>query len=252
MSVFCIVRGGLGNQLFMIVTAITYSRAHNKELYCVFDANETRYNHFNLPTFIDGSQFDLFDNAIMYCEDSIDLRYREIPYVEGSIILTGYFQSSKYFDKNLIDTINIPKTISFSIPQFEGTGVCIHIRRTDYIDSNDFHPVQDIDYYNQAISIINDKIESPHYLIFSDDIEYITEHICDYRGIKNYTIMNYVDVDCLNIMKEFRHFIIANSSFSWWGAMLGGYETVIAPRKWFGKGGPTFWNDIYEDDWIVI
>ena len=189
---------------------------------------------------------------ITYTEDQYDLRYREIPYVEGSILLLGYFQSSKYFDRSIIDSIKIPKTINFSLPIINGTGVCIHIRRTDYLTCSQIHTVQEDSYYTRAIDIMNEKVDNPHYLVFSDDLEYVKNNIHKFKSIKNYTIIDNVDIDCINIMREFRHFIIANSSFSWWGAMLGGYDIVIAPEKWYGKDGPKFWGDIYENDWIVI
>ena len=250
MSIYALVVGGIGNQLFIMSAAIAYSKKYNKRLCCYLAPWETRHNHFGLPGGFDGSVDQVYSEPYF--------AYKEIPYTEGNILIKGYFQSSKYFSKEIIDTISIPKSVNYSFPIIpEGkTPVCIHVRRGDYVPSIDFHYVNLDEYYCKAIEkireIMREKCLNPHFLIFSDDIEYVTANTIGDVSSTERTIVDLCDKDCLNVMKECKHFIIPNSSFSWWGAMLGGYETVIAPKTWFGKNGPQDWQDIYESDWIVI
>jgi len=246
-TIYASVYGGLGNQLFMIATAIAYSKKYNKKLHCFYNPIDARDNYCGLPVGVPISSYYDF----IYNEPSFS--YKEIPYFENNFLINGYFQSSKYFSKEIIDSINIPKTADYAFPVIPDgkTPVCIHVRRTDYLNS-DFHPTSSNEYYALAIALIRKRVSNPYFLIFSDDIEYVTTNtlgdICENERV----IIDKRDIDCINIMKECKYFIIANSSFSWWGAMMGGYNLVIAPKKWFGKDGPQDWQDIYEPDWIII
>ena len=247
-TVFAQVVGGLGNQLFIISTAIAYSNKYGKTLYCFLNPNETRQNHFGLPIGFPNAKIDHTYNEPCFS-------YKEIPYVNGNIMLNGYFQSSKYFpDKKIVNSITIPKSKDFSFPLIPDgkIPVCVHIRRGDYIDSSDFHIVPGNDYYSEAIKLMRMNVPNSHFLIFSDDIEYVKNNQIGDITKSEMTIVDQCDIDCINIMKECKFFIIANSTFSWWGAVLGGNKLVFAPKTWFGRVGPQDWQDIYEPDWIVI
>lgn len=247
-TVYVIVYGGLGNQLFMIATAIAYSKKYNKKLHCFYKSVDARDNYCGLSTLMPSNgSYDF-----IYNEPSFS--YTEIPYFENNFLLNGYFQSSKYFNKEIIDSVYIPKSNFYSFPVIpEGkTPVCIHVRRTDYLKCPDYHLIQPNNYYTAAIKLMRERVTNPYFLIFSDDIEYLTVNSLGDISDNERFIIDKRDIDCINIMKECKYFIIANSTFSWWGAVMGGYNLVVAPKTWFGKDGPQDCQDIYEPDWIII
>lgn len=113
----------------------------------------------------------------------------------------------------------------------KGPSVAIHIRRTDYLKAGSIHHVLDLDYYNKAIKYIDSKVKDPTYYIFSDDKQFVKEN---FNG-SNVEIIDYSDpnaafFDFLAI-KSCQHYIIANSTFSWWAAYTGNTtdSITIAP-----------------------
>ena len=88
------------------------------------------------------------------------------------------------------------------------------------------------------------------FLVFSDDMAWATSSklFWHLENVEFSPLNQYQD---LNLMSRCSGHIIANSSYSWWGAALSGNKT-IAPRQWFGPQGPPNWDDIYREDWIVV
>lgn len=167
--------------------------------------------------------------------------------------LNGYWQSEKYFKKieNIIRE-NLRPT-SEKIKELKGkyntdNSVSIHIRRTDYVTSGGYHPVQSIEYYQRGLELIKDY---ERVLVFSDDIEWCKNNL-------NFKNMIFVDgnddVEDLWLMSLCDHNIIANSSFSWWGAWLNinPNKKITAPEKWFGDKSNTNYSDIIPENWIKI
>jgi hypothetical protein len=126
----------------------------------------------------------------------------------------------------------------------------IHIRRGDYVGLPNHHPTQLISYYEDAIKIIGDN---KHFVFFSDDIKWCEEN---FKFVENKTfISNNTDYEDMYLMSMCKNNIIANSTFSWWGAWLNNNETkqVIAPLKWFGTYYSHFnTKDLYCDKWIKL
>jgi hypothetical protein len=127
----------------------------------------------------------------------------------------------------LIDKINSEESVS------------VHIRRGDYLHScfNSLFHVQDLDYYQAAIDQIQQKIKNPSFYIFTTDYEWTKEQFSKLKIPFNIVDINkgsqsYMD---MILMSKCKHNIIANSSFSWWGAWLNRNEEkmVIAPKKWY-------------------
>ena len=161
---------------------------------------------------------ELFNN----CQDNVDL--------------FGYFQTEKYF-KSIEDEIRNDFTFDQELVEscsqfFKSLGsevISIHIRRGDYI-TNPNHPLQSLDYYKQSLEKMPSDIPV---LIFSDDCNWCSsqELFDDDRFMISEN--SSVDADlCMMSMCDFH--IIANSSFSWWGAWLAKSKKTIAPKKWFG------------------
>ncbi|NCD01143.1 alpha-1,2-fucosyltransferase [bacterium] len=164
------------------------------------------------------------------------------------IHLSGYFQNEKYFlniKKEIQKNFEIKKEL-LSDTYYDwlkkiknNNSTSIHVRRGDYI-SNKKNLKKlgfiGIDYYKKAINLILQKQKNQTFFIFSDDINwcknnfnFIKNNIYYIEGLKNY--------EDLNLMKNCKHNIIANSSFSWWGGWLNKNEKkiVISPKKWFNQ-----------------
>ncbi|RYX87554.1 alpha-1,2-fucosyltransferase, partial [bacterium] len=112
--------------------------------------------------------------------------------------------------------------------------VSVHIRRGDYItdkEANSLMGVMPISYYNAAMEIINKKISKPEFYFFSDDLNWVKEN---FKGDNYHYIDSGKDYTDLHLMQICKHNIIANSSFSWWGAFLNKNlnKIVIAPKNW--------------------
>jgi hypothetical protein len=131
--------------------------------------------------------------------------------------------------------------------------ISIHVRRGDYVTdgiTNAVHGVCGIDYYREAISYMAAKINDPRFYIFSDDMEWTKAHLSTdpYPAIF-IDHNNNVGQEDMRLMYSCKHHIIANSSFSWWGAWLNNYpgKTVIAPAQWSNIPGS---ESILPDSWI--
>jgi len=183
---------------------------------------------------------------------------------EKSYYLDGYWQSEDFFteneeiirrcftfppfsddrNKNLIDDMEKRNTVS------------IHVRGGDYINTPSLYKkygcVCSDDYYRNAISLIREKVESPFFYIFSNDFDWVEKKLDIEDSEKLYIDWNSGDksYNDMHLMSLCRHHIIANSSFSWWGAWLSkNIGITIAPSKWLGDGDK---EEIYCNNWIRI
>lgn len=187
--------------------------------------------------------------------------------LESPVCVVGYFQSFKYFNgfENYIKSLFIFSEDKLSkenidlipILKKENT-IAVHIRRGDYISdvvTNQFHGSCSFEYYMQAISVLSSKVKNPSFVFFSDDIEWVKENFKTLRFDKMFIDQNidsnsWVDMYLMSICS---HNIIANSSFSWWGAWLNPnpQKIVIAPQKWF-QAKEIDINSIIPEKWITI
>jgi len=133
--------------------------------------------------------------------------------------------------------------------------VSLHVRRGDYVLdklTNTVHGVCDIDYYTEAIGRMTAAISDPRFYIFSDDMEWAKTNLSINRFPVAYIDHNAsADYEDIRLMYSCKHHIIANSSFSWWGAWLNNYggKKVIAPKKWFRSLTN---DDLIPDGWLTI
>lgn len=168
--------------------------------------------------------------------------------LSDNLLIEGYFQSEQYFSdiKSILKKEFLPlckpteNNHDFESALTSAESVMIHIRRGDYIiNSKAFktHGLCSISYYESAIKQIRTKLMQPQFFIFSDDLDWARKYLSlgnEGNYIEGNTKAPEID---LYLMSRCKHFIIANSSFSWWGAWLGFYEKsiCIAPRPWFDK-----------------
>jgi hypothetical protein len=228
--------GRLGNQLFQIAATVAVATKHNDNY--VFPPWAYEKN-FNLH---DCFSNNIFANAETYREPTFN--YSRIPY-KKNIDLSGFFQSEKYFldCQDLIQSLLTP-TIGFNI-KYNCTS--IHVRRGDYLKLTKEYVQLGMDYYNQAIKETNTQ----QYIIFSDDIAWCKTQFVGERFLFS---EQKTPVEDLALMLSCEHNIIANSSFSWWGAYLNKNPSkiVIAPSKWFGPALPHSTKDLLPKTWIKI
>ena len=163
----------------------------------------------------------------------------------------GYWQSWRYFSP-VADRIRkeLQPRVALSAESSEveriikaTNSLSLHVRRGDYVTSkstNNFHGVLDLDFYASAVSHVQERVSNVQAYVFSDDLDWCKEALASLP-----LPMTFVDVNRgedswqdLFLMAACRHNVVANSSFSWWGAWLGddadqGHRIVIAPKKWF-------------------
>jgi hypothetical protein len=163
------------------------------------------------------------------------------------LALIGYWQSYKYFEKIRPLLQNefrvLPSVDAFYQPKLDKIrsteSVMLHIRRGDYVSSPSaakMHGALGIKYYLSAIDLILEKVINPHFFVFSDDLPWAKEALPKNLNIS--FVENSLKLDAaaqeLQLMRECKHHIIANSSLSWWGAWLKNDPDglVLAPNRW--------------------
>jgi len=131
--------------------------------------------------------------------------------------------------------------------------IAVHIRRDDYLKKRNQFVILNKEYYLDAVNKITQRVKKPKYLIFTEDEEWVKENILPIVG-KNGVIVptnkSFPEKD-LYLMSQCKNFIIANSTFSWWGAYLSKNKNkiVIAPKKW------SIWTtgkDVCPKSWILL
>ncbi len=194
--------------------------------------------------------------------------HNEITSLENNVYLSGHWQSPKYFS-DIVDIIRQEFTFRKPIADISAellkkilkkNSVCVNVRRADFINlknANKNHGVLDMEYYNKAIGIIAKKVETPHFFIFSDDVDWCTKNI---KPDFTTTVVSHKHAgekfkDYLQLMLSCKHFIIPNSTFGWWAAWLNTNKDkiVIAPKNWFKdkkKNAQTM--DLMPSDWLRI
>jgi hypothetical protein len=185
--------------------------------------------------------------------------------INTDCIVEGGFQSWKYFEnyKDMIRQEFMIKTEPSiqnqnMLRQIEScNAVCVHVRRGDYTNNNKYSKMLNVcnyEYYQEGMCYIESKVNNPVFFIFSnchEDIEWIKKN---YNFNKNvvYVDLNNPDYEELRLMYSCRHFIIANSTFSWWAQYLCPHQDklVVAPSKWSNTNIDA--SDIYMDEWKLI
>jgi len=177
-----------------------------------------------------------------------------IPF-SNNIMLKGYFQSEKFFDKNFVtDLFSIDESSRLYIMNkysylFKDEIISIHVRRGDYIKRPLRQPLCEMPYFRRAIKYFG---KGRQFLVISDDIEWCKKK---FRGNNYHFTQNEPPIIDLYIQSFCAHNIISNSSFSWWGAWLNNNpdKIVIAPKKWFGVQMKNYnLKDLIPQNWIRV
>jgi Glycosyl transferase family 11 len=277
--------GGLGNQMFQYALGRNLSIRTGQSLR--LDIHTPNANHlgaFGLQEFrIVGSFVGVAENRLIwrplarasatFHRERFLLVQREktlafhpgVLGIRGSAYLCGYWQSEKYFSE-IGPILRSDFTPKADVDDFDERllaqmsseqSVAVHIRRGDYIGDprvTATHGICGTDYYESARQLMTERLGNPCFYIFSDDRDWARITL---RGWSSTRVVDHHPITArmedFRLMRGCRHFIIANSSFSWWAAWLAetADQVVVAPRRWFAD--PTLISvDIVPQRWTRL
>ena len=261
--------GGLGNQLFQYAAGRAVALKHNTRLRLDLSGFPRYPRPYLLDHFrIEAREASPAELQLATGGGTVGTPLRRIvengpsfhPEILESgphLFLQGYWQSPRYFepvaaqiraDLRLRQPLS-PAALAISSSLAEPGSVALHIRRGDYVNhpgANQVHGVTGLDYYHRAMATIEERIESPRYFVFSDDLPWAKQHLHSRHPLHFVDPHDSApaptrDYEDLILMAQCHHQIIANSTFSWWAAWLNPRpdKQVIAPLRWFaGKPEP--------------
>jgi len=287
------LKGGLGNQMFQYAAAKSLALRHNVTLKLDLSFLEgeqpgNTLRRFALDCFaISATRAARYEAALMSGRGSNRLRTASVSAVQrllrysvfreqffhfdpevlclpDKVYLEGYWQSERYFT----DCAEVIRR-EFTVKQpllgrnreladaiASVNAVSLHVRRGDYVTdatTNAVHGICVADYYRKAEEIIARAVENPVFFLFSDDTEWVAANLALRYPVVHVDHNGDVPHEDLRLMSLCDHHIIANSSFSWWGAWLSANpaKTVIAPERWFND--PTIdTSDLIPLSWLRI
>uniref|UniRef100_A0A7C1TAP0 Alpha-1,2-fucosyltransferase n=1 Tax=Agrobacterium albertimagni TaxID=147266 RepID=A0A7C1TAP0_9HYPH len=285
--------GGLGNQMFQFATGRAVAHRLNAELlldvsaFTHYDLRRYELDSWAIrarpatpeeltragvsaapPTFVrrlmQAAGFGLPMNRFQEASFAYDPR---ILAVKDPAYLDGYFQSARYFAdvagllreefvlRAPVDDRNAE--VRRKIDESGASAVSLHIRRGDYVTNAhtaQYHGVCSLDYYRRAVAHIAERCPAPRFFVFSDDLDWVKDNL----HIEQEMVL--VDANGpdsgawdMALMMACRHHIIANSSFSWWGAWLNPHpeKIIVAPQQWF-SGATHDTRDLVPGDWVRL
>jgi len=269
--------GGLGNQMFQYALGKAVSQRIGYRLMLdtyFFKSKQLSARHYELHHFhVPEKTIDVITYIRMKYGWLPTIHEPHFHYWEGVFTppphtcyrLSGYWQSEKYF-KDIAQDIRACFAMErFSSPQTRALetsirhhphAVCVHVRRGDmmYPQVHLYHGSIKRDYYDKARALLEKKYAPCHFFIFTDEYDYVRQEFSDWRhttfvhGFNHYQDMM--------LMTLFPHYIIGNSSYSWWGVWLNSLsqKDVIAPQQWFSPilMKTHHLKDLYGDDWTIL
>jgi hypothetical protein len=185
--------------------------------------------------------------------------------VPDNTYLDGYWQSEKYF-KDISQVIRKEFVVRYRLTGANKAvaeriasvdSVSVHVRRGDYVSQDATyltHGVCEGEYYLESMEEMNKRVKNPHYFVFSDEPDWVEKHM---NFPSRATIIRHnppeKSYEDLRLMRLCKNHIIANSSFSWWGAWLNenAGKVVIAPKKWFRDPSHDT-SDLIPDGWLRL
>lgn len=287
LTVYC--EGGLGNQLFQFIAGYVLAKKNKMNLRINIERFNSYDRQFeldkfpeiyklNIPIVNNYKTYNLIKilgiyKLINFFLDKNIKKFERSPFIFNEDLLkkkivnnfsiTGFFQSEKYFlnyKKIVLKLLRFPKAKNKLIQNYlnlikNRNSVAIHIRTGDYLNDpkvRNFHGILGESYYKKSIRHIKKNVKNPFFFIFSDDINLIKKKFLFFNK-KNYIFIDTKSsISDMYLMSNCKHFIIANSTFSWWGAWLSKNKRkiVCAPKKWVKLKTPT--PDILPKSWVEI
>lgn len=271
-----VFNGGLGNQMFQYAFYLRVKQKYPLSVFC-FDVTHAADCHcgyeldevFYIDSYKKARRYrrierhwpellDMFFNV----RQKNSLEYDPSIISSHGLLLNyqGFWQSEKYFFsiKEKVrkafsfrtERLN-EKTKSFLLLLHESNAVSVHVRRGDYVLESEQRGLCSMSYYEKAMSFIKERVEKPLFVFFSDDVDWVKDSIkCDNSVYVTWNHGNDSWQD-MYLMSQCKHNIIANSSFSWWGAWLNSNQDkiVVTPTPWFNN---SLDYDIIPSTWVKI
>lgn len=257
---------GLGNQIFQFMFA-QYMKKRGERVYGYYNKKWLQqHNGLEVDKVIVGEMppatiFSNFVVSICRALHKFDKKGRffssDSCYNPNGIYYSGYWQDKKYFEhlpKPIFQQINLSDRNKEIVELINScNSVSIHVRRGDYLSQEMVAKMGNIctlDYYKNAIELIKRKISNPVFFVFSDDIEWVKKnlladnmHLIDWNSGNN----SFID---MFLMSECKAHVIANSSFSYWGAYMSKINIVtVYPHIWFNDEPSP---NIALEDWVAL
>jgi hypothetical protein len=278
-SVTSCLAGGCGNQIFQYATGLALARRLGVDLELDVSSYEKGTpGMYSLPRMYSLSLFKGVDARVVRRQYGKIIREEGLAYQPAlfenaprKCSLVGYWQCERYFfglrdelRDRLLPREPLPAWSTATEQAILGAGqrsVFVHVRRTDSV-GNPYHPLLPMDYYREAAALIAGKVPDPVFFVFSDDpawckVNFKLAYKTTIAGNFDRTIENHLgrDDSDLYLMRLCGHAIIANSSYSWWGAWLGADRNggiVIAPKSWLGPAWKDPSTDIIPARWTRL
>lgn len=277
-TVYVYMKAGLCNQLFMLFACISYALDNGKKylIYsrknCTFQNNKLYWDSlldkFNDKLFED----NVIGNKIPRYDEEKNFNYMPIPAINQEFMICGYYQTEKYFKHNYEKILDImdfhtkQAIIKNKYPEyFTKKTIAIHFRLGDYIGLQFNHPIMKPSYYVNALkhyeSILGESLYDYNILYFCQrgDNYIVDKYIEEINDMRNYNFVkvsdDMEDWEQLLVMSLCDNFIIANSTFSWFGAYFSQNKNKIItyPSIWFGQGLKHLnTSHICPEEWIKI
>ena len=223
--------GGLGNQMFQYAHGVSLAERFNKPL-CI---NTEFYNSSNRPFLLD--KFPITHKTQHGCIEPW-IREQSFPFSkidQDHGTLFGYWQSEKYF----ADHADLIRK-EFALPKKNLDAVAVHVRRGDYLNLQNIYNITPLWYYQEVAK----KYDGRKFYVFSDDIQWCKDHL-ELPG--DVTFAEGDELEDLALISSCESHILANSTFSWWGAWLSGSDDVTVPMPWFSNNLDS--RDLIPDRW---
>lgn len=269
-----LLQGGLGNQMLQYAFALSTAKRLGTELVLSTSRLQNdKIRQYNLSLFQGVSERVIEDwrKPTVY-EGSLPYNPDIVRNMKDGDVILGYWPTEKYFEdireeiaKRFQPKQSLPAKALEGLAKIEAAGAnstMLTIRRTDYVQKQDFHGVLPMSYYRDAIQYLRSHGVEPKIFVFSDEPEWCKANLdigvpFDVVGTYDMTTHTHLgreDAD-LYMMGKCQHAITANSSFSWWGTWLTELERpngiIIAPKQWFTTN-TLDWRDIVPERWIKL
>lgn len=271
------ISDGFGNQLFMYACGYAVAKRLSTELaldITYLSTNNLRNYELNKLNIVYDKLFSvdkihyplnivlrkllhlILRSKYNFFKEKITYKYnKNILHIDKDSYLFGYWQTEKYFKEYRSDILKMftpnyelsKETNSLIEKVVSCNSVAVHVRRGDYVKLG---ICLDLLYYKNAFAVLNKKLKNLSYFVFSDNVEYAKQMFKDMDGNFEYVERTSSDstLDDFFIMKECKHIIIANSSYSWWAAWLNDNpnKVVIYPKD------KQYMTDFYPKEWIMV
>ena len=276
----CNLMGGLGNQIFQIFATISYAIKSKSQFKFInvesLGGGSTTVRNTYWKTFFSNMRPFLMPSmpAVTVIRE-IGFPYNELPVremINKDVLIYGYFQSYKYFQDNyniICRMVGINKMkealllkLNLSNDYMENN-ISMHFRIGDYKKIQEYHPLATYEYYERSLQYLQTQNPTKTFnvLFFCEDVDYDEVAVIINKLTVKFPSYNFArasntlsDWEQMLLMSCCHHNIIANSSFSWWGAYFNAFtdKRVYYPSAWFGPAARNDTRDLCPGDWIKV